>query len=61
VQIFNLVEINLITKRSRIIEKLQNHGKIRALKECKALHGWDFRKSKKYVDKLSLKYPPRVY
>lgn len=61
VKIFNIVEIKLITKRSRIIGKLQNNGKIKAIKECKELHGWGLSKSKKYVDKLALKYPTKVY
>jgi hypothetical protein len=55
-KIFNFVEIKFITKRSRIIEILQNHGPLKAMKECRHLHGWKLSKCKKYVDKLKIKY-----
>lgn len=60
-KILNVVEIKLITKRATIIEILINNGRMRAIKECKNLHGWDLYKAKRYVDKLALNHPTKTY
>lgn len=53
-KLFGVLEINIkfLTKKQQIIDTLKNEGKIKAVKKCKELYGYDLTEALNFVREL---------